>query len=416
MKYPIVKMTDNLELTGHDFVGVSRNTEETIEITIPYGVDLPDLIDSNDLDNMKFLKIYIKSIQKALSSKSVKSTLEDVASGINNPAAAVRIVNDYISYGEFIEFQEEENLSLNGKIDFRRTIEKIRPQYIDGSFVYDTYITKKKRVIHDSYVSLIQGNIINHFMQHGGDVLFGTKLKVNVKPVNLDSTVIIKLRRELEQTFNSRKQNVIRWMIEYLSGVDISSDNKGKWQYAMIASSLWETMALAVFGNQIKVNKSKYGKKYSFYSISKKSIIKTGSPTQHDVIYEDQDNIFIIDAKMYGNQNSLLTEEVLGKQFGYYKEAKIKEPSKRIINILLLPTIPEKHETEGFCDYIIEDPHVSATDDPDRIVFVYKCSANEMIKDYYYSRKKSNKIITEFEKFIMDVDVRNYLNSRGTTY
>ena len=80
-----------------------------------------------------------------------------------------------------------------------------------------------------------------------------------------------------------------------------------------------------------KVNKTKYGKKYSFYSISKKSIVKTGSPTQHDVVFENQDNIFIIDAKMYGNQNSLLTEEVLGKQFGYYKEAKIKAPSKRII-------------------------------------------------------------------------------------
>ena len=256
MRYPIVKMTDNLELTGHDFVGVSRNNEDSIEITIPYGVELPDYIDSNDLDNMKFLKIYIKSIQKALSSKSVKSTLEDVASGINNPVAAVRIVNDYISYGEFIEFQEEEKRADNGKIDFRRTLEKVRPQYVNGNFIYNTYVTKRKKVIHDNYVSLIQGNIINHFMRHGGDVLFGPKLKVNVRPVKLDSTVITKLRRELEQTFNSRKQNVIRWMIEYLSGVDISSEEKGKWQYAMIASSLWETMALAVFGNQLKVNKT----------------------------------------------------------------------------------------------------------------------------------------------------------------
>lgn len=416
MKYPIVKMTDNSELTGHDFVGVSKNTDDSIEITIPYGVDLPGLIDSKDLDNMKFLKIYIKSIQKALSSKSVKSTLEDVASGINNPAAAVRIVNDYISYGAFVEFEEEEKISLDGRIDFKRTVEKIRPQYVNGDFVYDIYVIKRKKVIRNNYVSLIQGNIINHFMQHGGAVLFGAKLNVNVRPVTLDSTVITKLRRELEQTFNSRKQHVIRWMIDYLSGVDISSENKGNWQYAMIASSLWETMALAVFGNQIKVNKSQYGKKYSFYSISRKSVIKTGSPTQHDVIYEDDANIFILDAKMYDNDSSLLSEEVLGKQFGYYKEAKIKEPTKRIINILLLPTIPERHEKEGFCDFIIEDPHVSAKEDPDRIVFIYKCSANEMIKDYYYSRKKANKIMAEFESFISVKDVRDYLNSRGTSY
>lgn len=416
MKYPIIKMTDNLELSGHDFVGVSKNTDELIEITIPYGVDLPDLIDSHDLENMRFLKIYVKSIQKALSSKSVKSSLEEVACGINNPAAAVKIVNDYITYGPFVEFNEIEKTSYNGKINFKRTIDKIRPQYVNDNFIYDTYVIRKKTILSDNYVSLVQGNIINHFMQHGGEILFGTKMKVNVRPISLDLSVTTKLRRELEQTFNSRKQNVIRWMIDYLSGVNIDSENKGKWQYAMIASSLWETMALSVFGNQLKYNKSKYGKRYSFYSITQKDVIRTGSPTQHDVIYEDANNIFIIDAKMYGNENRLLTEEVLGKQFGYYKEAKLKEPTKRIVNILLLPVIPERYDKEGFCDYVIEDPHVEMKDDPDRIIFIYKCSANDMILDYYYSRRRTSKIISEFDSFITNVDVRDYLDSRGTSY
>lgn len=39
-----------------------------------------------------------------------------------------------------------------------------------------------------------------------------------------------------------------------------------------------------------------------------------------------------------------------------------------------------------------------------------------MIKDYYYSRKKANKIMAEFESFISVKDVRDYLNSRGTSY
>lgn len=416
MQYPIVKMTGNAELTGRDFVGVSRNTDKIIEITIPYGVDLPNLIDNKDFDKMKFLRIYIKAIQKALGSRSVKRTLDEVTSGINNPAVAIKIVYDYISYGQFVEYKEEEKQCTDGNIDFMRTVERISPLLINDNFVYGSFITKRKRIIHNNYISIVQGNVINHFMEHGGDVLFGSKLKVNVRPILLNSTVVINLKKELEQTFNSRKQNVIRWIIDYISCINISSDKKGKWQYAMIASSFWETMSLGVFGSQIKINKSKYGKKYSLYSISKKTIIKTGSPTQHDVVFEDSNNIFIIDAKMCENENNLLSEDVMGKQFGYYKEAKMKEPEKRVINILLLPTIPEKHEIEGFCDYIIEDPHVDAKDDPDRIVFIYKCSANEMIRDYYYSHIKSNKIVSKFKEFIFKKDVRAYLDARGTSY
>ena len=39
-----------------------------------------------------------------------------------------------------------------------------------------------------------------------------------------------------------------------------------------------------------------------------------------------------------------------------------------------------------------------------------------MILDYYYSRRRTSKIIAEFDSFITNVDVRDYLDSRGTSY
>lgn len=414
MQFPIVKMSDIAGLTGRDFVGVSTNSESQLQVTVPYGIEIPDVVDSLDVQNMRFLKTYVKAIQKALTDKSVRNAVENVTAGINHPLAAVNIIYDYITMGPIVEFETAEVLSNTGKMDINRTIQKIIPTFVNGNLIYDEYITRRRRVVHDSYVAIVQGNIINHFMRNGGELLFGSSVKVAVKPITLDKTVVLKLRKELSQTFNSRKLNVIRWMIEYLNGILLSTETKGMWNYAIIASSLWEVMVDAVFGNQIVRDKTAYGKRYSFYSLADEKVVSTGRPTEHDTIYETDTDIIIIDAKMYGKDNNLLSEEVLGKQFGYYSEAKKKKPTKRIVNILLLPGNAE--EQEGFSERIILDPHVEAAVDPDRIIYIYHYPANTLVKDYYYSRRKVGKIHHEFDLFIQRSNVRKFLDMRGTTY
>lgn len=262
MQFPIVKMSDTAELTGRDFVGVSTNSESQLQVTVPYGIEIPDVVDSLDIQSMRFLKTYVKAIQKALTDKSVRNAVENVTAGINHPLAAVNIIYDYITMGPIVEFETAEVLSNTGKMDINRTIQKVTPTFVNGNLIYDEYITRKRRVVHDSYVAIVQGNIINHFMRNGGELLFGSSVKVAVKPIALDKTVVLKLRKELSQTFNSRKLNVIRWMIEYLNGIILSTETKGLWNYAIIASSLWEVMVDAVFGNQVVRNKTVYGRKY----------------------------------------------------------------------------------------------------------------------------------------------------------
>ena len=414
MEYSIIKMQNEKELTGRDFVGVSKSDSTGTQIVVPYGVQLPDYVLFSDKEHVKFLKMYVKAIQKALNSRSVKNSVEHIVEGnIGNPVAAVNIVADYVALGQLIEYEHTEKKAATGKINFSRTIQKIQPLLVKDGFVFDEFITDRKTVKKDSFVALVQGNVINHFMDHGGEALFGTRLRVDVKPMKLSHQTIIMLKKEQAQTFNSRKQMLIRWMIAYLDGANIDREEKGDWQYAMIASSLWETMVNAVFGNQRKLDKSLYGKQYAFYSLKSSTYGKPGSPTQHDTIYEDSDSIFIIDAKMYGSQNNLLSEEVLGKQFGYYVEASRKKPDKVIVNILLLPTIPERGDEEGFSDDIILDPHTTPESDPDRIIFVYHYSANQLIKDYYYSRKHVNLIKEEFTAFVEKPYVWEFLESRS---
>ena len=418
MQYKIKKMQEETELTGHDFVGVLEGTDGDLEVTVPYGVVIESCVKRSDADSMQLLKTYVKSIQRALNSSNVKKDIDDNSAGMKHPLAAVSIICDYITMGLLVDYEEEKKLTTTGKMDFGTTFKKIVPKYVDGDFIYDEYYTLKKHIVTDNFVAVVQGNIINHFMQHGGEILFGSKLSVVTRPIKLDKTIINKLRRELLQTNNSRRQNIIRLMIEYIKGMSIenSSNKDGKWNYAIIASTLWENMILSVYGNQYPVNKSKYGKRYSFQSLSTRSSVMIGRPTEHDTLYEDANQIIIIDAKMYGNPKNLLSEEVLGKQFGYYVEAKKRNPGKRIINILFAPTIKEKSESNGFADMVITDPHVDSATDPDRIIYLYRCSANRLIFDYYYSRKKYTSLLKEFDDFISTPTVRKYLDGRGTSY
>lgn len=414
MRFPIVKMSDTTELTGRDFVGVSTNLDSQLQVTVPYGIEIPDVVDSLDINNMRFLKTYVKAIQKSLNEKSVRHSFQNVTAGINHPLAAVNIIYDYITMGSIIEFETTEVLSNSGKMDINRTIQKVIPSFVNGNLIYNDYITRKRKIMQDNYVAVVQSNIINHFMKNGGELLFGSNVKVSGKPLNLDKTVVLKLKKELNQTYNSRKLTVIRWMIEYLNGILLSTENKGTWNYAIIASSLWEVMVDKVFGNQIVRDKKVYGKRYSFYSLAEEKNVITGRSTEHDTIYETESEIIIIDAKMYGKERNLLSEEILGKQFGYYVEAKKKQPQKRVVNVLLLPKIDK--EDEGFSKLIILDPHVDVTYDPDRIIFIYHYPANTLVMDYYYSRRRIGKIRDEFDIFIREPFVRKFLDARGTTY
>nr|WP_296103858.1 LlaJI family restriction endonuclease [uncultured Mediterraneibacter sp.] len=418
MQYRIKKMQEETELTGRDFVGVLEGINGDLEVSVPYGVVIESCVKRSDADSMRLLKTYVKSIQRALNSSNVKNDIDDNSAGMKHPLAAVSIICDYITMGLLFDYEEEKKLTNTGKMDFGTTFKKVVPKYVNGNFIYDEYYTRRKHIVTDNYVAVVQGNIINHFMQHGGEILFGSKLSVEIRPIKLDKTVINKLRRELLQTNNSRRQNIIRLMIEYIKGMTIenSSSKDGKWDYAIIASTLWENMILSVYGNQYPVNKAKYGKRYSFQSLATGSSVMVGRPTEHDTLYEDDKQIIIIDAKMYGNPKNLLSEEVLGKQFGYYVEAKKRNPGKRIINILFAPTIKEKSENDGFADIVITDPHVDSTIDPDRIIYLYRCSANKLIFDYYYSRKKYTNLLKEFDDFISLDTVRKFLDDRGASY
>lgn len=425
MKYPIIHIGKSYDpdLNGKSFVGVSRfGDSDKVSIVVPYGVYLDDEIDDTNegqKEQYAFLRRYVKAVQKALTSKHAKERLEEKA-GIHNPIAAVNLLHDYLSMGKFVEYEQVSELTERGKIDFNQTIKKVRPTIVTDSFYYDQYITRKRVIKEGSFVAQVQCNVINDFMGHGGVVLFGQSISIPVAKVKLNDLTITKLRKELSNTFNSRKENIIRWCISYIEGMrNLNEEEKdgGTWKYAIIASTFWEVMVDSVLSNQEERDKNKYGKQYEFTYFDHRAPEK-GGITEHDTIYEDEEKLIIIDAKMYGSPWDLLSEKVLGKQFGYYEQAKLMKErageNKKIVNILLTPQI--KPDYPYFQNRIILDPHTSTEQDPYKIIYIYNYPAKDLIDDYYYGRKTYDTLIEQFKRLIQDPGVEMFLDQRGVHY
>ncbi len=423
MRYPIIQIgkSSDPELDGTSFVGVSRfGDSDRVSIVVPYGIKVDEEIDDSDesqKEQFAFLRRYVKVIQKAISSYK-KESIEEKA-GIHNPTAAINLLHDYLSLGRFVEYDSVSSLSERGKLDFNQTIKKVSPLCLNNSFFFDRYITRRKRVVDDNDIANIQCYIINHFMEHGGVFLFGQSISIPTRKVKLDRRAISKLKKELSNTFNSRKENIIRWCIAYIEGqlhLDENNTENGTWNYAMYASTFWEVLVDAVLGNQTERDKTKYGKTYEFTCFNGET--HKGESTQHDTIYEDDTMVVIMDAKMYGNQKSLLSESVLGKQFGYYEQAKrVKKAAnekKCIINILVLPHYSS--HPRYFQHKVILDPHTEPEDDPYKIIYLYEYPANELVDDFYYGRKKYDMLIEQFKDFIQKPETKAFLEQRGCNY
>lgn len=393
MEFTCTTISAELEMGGRSPVGVFKNNSNYSIIT-PYGLLLPETIKTNERNKIDFLKKYARCITKALSNDKTRRLLGASSNAKNNPLSALSIVLDYVQNGQYKEFENESVVRKIGKIDFKKTISRIKPIIISDDAFYSDFVVSRKKIVSQEIVSIAQGNVINHFMEHGGEVLFGNLIRVNVPKISLDGNLVNKLRNVKASSFNSRKQQLIQWIIDYIQGA-VNQKETGSWQYAIVASTLWEEMVDACFSNQVPRDKTKYGRQYSM--MKNGIIIKVSVPTQHDTIYETESDLIIIDAKMYYDKNTLLKDEVLGKQFGYYLEAKKKNPKKHIYNVLVKPYVYAVDYGEGIQSYI---PFPAIIEDPQNIILVYAIDFIKVMNAYYMGQKLSLNLLSDIKNYI----------------
>lgn len=393
MKYTCINIKLDPNFTGKSFVGFYKE-EIFYKVYTPYGFDLPLEITKDNYFYIKQLKMYAKSILKALSFYKARNNLADVTSGDSNPEVALKIVSDFIQNGLYRDYEKYECINGVGKIDFKKTITKVSPTITNEDFIFDNLVITRKNS-YNGFISQVQANIINHFMLNGGELFFGSLFKIDLPKMKLTSKVIIDLKIEKFNTSNSRKLQLINWSIDYINGV-VNQRQNGNWNYAIVASTLWEEMIDLCYSNQEKRDRTKYGQQYKMY-YSPVDLIY-GRFTQHDTICEFKDYIMIIDAKMYLDSKNLISEEILGKQFGYYDRAKDLNKSKKIFNILIKPNNPNNSVLNKF-EAVIPSPEIKKTMDLDNFILIYSLDYLRLMEAYCAQRKLHIELLAEALEF-----------------
>ena len=396
MEYSCKCILNDDTLDGNSYVGIFKNANDYSVIT-PYGLILPDTINSTERERIEYLKKYARCITKALSKDKTRRTLQEKCDGKNNPLSALKVVLDYVQNGPYREFETETVIREVGKIDFKKTISRVKPMILNDEALYTNFAISRKKISSQEIVNLAQGNVINHFMENGGEVLFGNLIHIAVPKIALNSSLVAKLRVVKANSFNSRKQQLIQWIIDYIQGA-INKKEVGSWQYSIVASTLWEEMIDFCYSNQVYRNKTKYGRVFKM-NVNGKTV-RTSTPTHHDTIYEIENELAIIDAKMYYTSASLISSEVLEKQFGYYLTAKKKNPNKQIFNILIKPFVSGVDQKEGFIGDI---PSPEIENDPNNIILVYAVKFDKILNAYYTGQKISTTLITEAKDYFSTI-------------
>lgn len=405
MKYAIYGLR-GVDANGRSPVGFIKK-KETYEVLTPYGFVLPENVERSDHEAFAELKKYAHCIKKALRKDLVKAKLEDNVGGRANPIAALRIITDFVENGVYREFEHENRKSGRGKINFKKTIKRTTPSIAIGDLLYSDFVVSRKKASEQSIVALAQANIVNHFMDNGGEVLFGNRIYLQTGKVPLDESLIRKLNHIRANSYNSRKQQLIRWMAEYIRGAILDKETRGEWLFSIVASTLWEEMIDACYGNQKVRDKTIYGKCQEIYRSGR--LVTIGSPTQHDTIYETENEIIIFDAKMYASKGGL-GSEALSKQHGYYARARRKNPGKKIFNVLMLPHSKGSGDALGFQREFSPDyDH----DDPNDIILFYEIDFRIVLDAYY----RGKKLIVGFkEELHTYLDSADHRADRATTW
>lgn len=395
MRYKVFSLR-SIKSDGKSPVGFMK-TREAYDVITPHGFTLPTCVERSDREAIGILKRYAHCIKKALRKEFVKLKLEDNAGGKTNPIAALHIITDFLENGSYREFEHENRRADRGKIKFKKTIKHMTPSVAGDELFYSDYIISRKKASEQSIVALAQANIINHFMDNGGEVLFGNRIHVRIETIPLDKSLILKLNRIKANSYNSRKQQLIRWMTEYIHGAILDKETKGDWLFSIIASTLWEEMIDACFSNQKVRDKTVYGKRQKVYRGGK--LVTVGVSTQHDTLYETDDEIIILDAKMYASKHGIEIGDVLSKQHDYYRQAKIRNPEKLISNVLMLPHIEGSGDSYGFQREFYPDYDHS---DPNDVILVYEIDFYTVMEAYY----RGKKLVADFKEELHDFLVK----------
>ena len=250
------------------------------------------------------------------------------------------IIYDYLSNGYYTEKDVDYRVGNRGKVNWKRTIQKIKPMIDDDNVVYLDFVVKRSINKTDIITKIHEYCVYESFSKLGW--LYFNNTFIPKKPsIQVNKKMFLtELNDALSNTYNSNKKKLFSCMIDIINQVDektgISELSYGVTKFEHV----WEKLVDYIFGED---NKSDYFP-HGHYTIIKDGEFVQSSALEPDTIMKLNDRLFILDAKYYkygiiNNPSFLPPTSSIHKQITYGEFVAEKQfvEKEKIYNAFILP-------------------------------------------------------------------------------
>lgn len=254
------------------------------------------------------------------------------------------IIFDFLANGYYVEKEVHYVENSKGKINWKRTIQKQKPQINNGNVVYLDFITKIDRINENTLITKIHEYCVFESFQKLGWLFLGSDIKPKKPTIKLNKKAFIStLKHELGATFNDNKKLLLQSMINIISNANEKIDDTFNAAFGVYRFEyIWEGLIDYVFGED---NKDIYFPHAHWHIIKGKGYHSESSALEPDTIIKSDDGKFyIIDAKYYkygvtGNPLHLPASSSIEKQIVYaeYIEKQFGVDNSNIYNAFAMP-------------------------------------------------------------------------------
>lgn len=245
------------------------------------------------------------------------------------------LLEDYLSHGPLVRETVIREQGYNGRIDWKKTLSATVPLISGNSIHYLPPIIKRKVYEKESIIQMIHLKCIAEAFYKFGWIfdLESSETFFDTPFLNISIEEIVRiLHAELRTTFFDRDIHVIKLMIKYFEET-ASAKNENKspvFMYSFYFHTVFEAMCMNFFNG---IPASEFNIPKPEWHMSNDSI-KTTSQIP-DVLFVENEEIFVVDAKYYDHRYTLPGWGDLVKQH-FYGFA-FKNSYSKINNIFLLP-------------------------------------------------------------------------------
>ncbi len=334
-------MNDNYFVTSNEienaFVGI-KFVNDMPMVIFPQGFNIADDEKEQRKDVFKLLNVLKKFAEKRKGDKAITSA-EKL---FELPVLSYQyVIQDFLAHGYYVEKERVYKQVVKGKINWKRTIQKEKPQVDNDNIVYLNFQVRQNKINDNNLLTQIHKYCVYLCFQKFG-WLYLSSAYLPQKPLfKLSNNLCINiLKSAINSTFNDAKKKLFQSMINILL---FEKENGGTNDFAVGVEKfeyVWERLIDYVYGENIK---DKY-LPHARWTILNNGICESCSALEPDTIMKHNNKYYVLDAKYYkygitNNIQHLPQTSSIQKQITYGKHILENEPISKndVYNAFLLP-------------------------------------------------------------------------------